>query len=68
MNVVLIVISTLVGGVFSISQNKIDLNFIVIGIVGIIIILFLLYSAYRLKRLNSEQIKLFDKLRRDKWK
>ena len=32
LNIVLIVISSLVGGVFSISQNKIDLNFIVIGI------------------------------------
>ena len=67
LNIVLVTMSALIGGVVSISQNKLSYN-PTIGIIGFIIILFLLYSSFRLKKLNSEQLKLFDKLRRQKWK
>ena len=53
MNIVLIVISSLVGGVFSISQNKIDLNFIVIGIL-LFLLATLIYSTLKLKELKNK--------------
>ena len=67
LNVILVTMSALIGGVVSISQDKLLYNS-TIGIIGFIIIFFLLYSSFRLKKLNSEQLKLFDKLRRKKWK
>jgi len=53
MNVVLVVISALVGGVFSLSQNKIDLNLILIGILFFLLIV-LIYGTLKLKKLKTE--------------
>ena len=66
-NMFLITISTLIGGIVSFSQNKLELNFVE-AIVGVFLIIGFIYSILKLKLVQKEQQKLFDKIRRDKWK
>ena len=63
----LIIISTFIGGIISISQNKLILNFVEI-IIGIVLFMALIFSMIKVKQAQTEQYKLFDKLRRNKWK
>ncbi len=66
-NMFLIIISTFIGGIISISQNKLILNFVEI-IIGIVLFMALIFSMIKVKQAQTEQYKLFDKLRRNKWK
>jgi len=67
MNVILVTISALIGGVISLTQNKLELNFFVF-LIGIVLSFIVIYSVIKLKDIQEEQNKLFEKLRRNKWK
>jgi len=53
-NMFLITISTLIGGIVSFSQNKLELNFVE-AIVGVFLIIGFIYSILKLKLVQKEQ-------------
>jgi len=67
MNIVLVTMSAFIGGIVSISQNKLTYNVIIL-IIGVVILIFFVFSILKINKLQQEQQKLFDKLRRKKWK
>jgi len=67
MNVILVTISAIIGGIISLSQDKLELNFFVF-LIGMVLSFIVIYSVIKLKDIQEEQNKLFEKLRRNKWK
>jgi len=67
MNVILVTISAIIGGVISLNQNKLELNFFIF-LIGLILAFIIVYSGIKLKNIQEEQNKMFEKIRRQKWK
>jgi len=65
LNVILVTLSALIGGVFSISQNKLDFNIIIILIVLFLVGTFI-YSVQKINNLQKEINIYFKQIKKEK--
>jgi len=65
MNVLLIVMTSLVGGAFSISQNSLVINFMLIILIFLLLVI-LFYSSVKINKLQKELKRLLRQLKKEK--